>query len=90
MIIIIKRTLNDYDSWKTLVSENNETRQAMGSRGVTIHRSKQNPNDVYLIFDWDDGKSYLDYFNLPAVQRSLADSGTTEVIEVSESFSLKA
>lgn len=34
------------------------------------------------------GKQYLDYFNLPDVQRALAETGTTDIIEVSESFHL--
>jgi hypothetical protein len=44
---------------------------------------------VYLIFDWEDGKPYKNYLNLPEVKKALDDSGTTEVIEVSESFHLE-
>ena len=46
--------------------------------------------EVYAVFDWDDRKSYLGYFNLPEVQKALADTGTTEIVEVSESFNLEA
>ena len=61
-----------------------------GSKGVTVYRSSQNPNQVYLIFDWSDEKSYRDYLGLPEVQEALAASGSTEVIEISEHFSLEA
>jgi quinol monooxygenase YgiN len=90
MKIIVKRYLKDYDSWKNLVSTRNEMRKEMGSKGATVYRSAKNPDVVYLIFDWDDQKSYLDYFNLPEVQKVLADTGTTEMIEVGESFNLEA
>lgn len=90
MKIIVKRNLNDYDSWKKAVSTGNEMRRDKGSKGGTAYRNAKNPNEVYLVFDWDDQKSYLDYFNLPEVQKGLADSGTTEIIEVSESFTLEA
>jgi len=90
MKIIVKRKLKDYDSWKQLVSERNEVRQEYGSNGAMIYRNAKDPNEVYLVFDWDDGKPYSRYFNLPDVQQSLAETGTTDVIEVSESFSLEA
>ena len=88
MKLIVKRNLKDYDSWKKLVSEKNELREKMGSKGATVYRSAKNPNEVYLVFDWDDQKSYLEYFKLPDVQKSLEETGTTEIIEVSESFDL--
>ena len=90
MKIIVKRNLKDYSSWKNLVSTGNETRKEKGSKGMEVYRNAKNPNEVYLVIDWDDTKSYLDYFNLPEVQKGLSDSGTTEIIEVSESFSLEA
>ena len=90
MNILVKRNLNDYDSWKKMVSERNELREKMGSEGVTVYRSAKDPNQVYLVFEWDDQKSFLDYFNLPDVQKALAETGSTEIIEISESFRLEA
>lgn len=85
---IVRRKLKDYDSWKKLVSEMDGVRREHGSRGVTVHRNAKDPNEAYLIFEWDDQKPYQGYFNRPDVQKALAETGTTEVIEISESFSL--
>lgn len=90
MYIIVKRKLKDYNAWKQMVSEKNDVRQQYGSRGVTVYRDNKNPNNVYLIFDWEDQKPYTDYFNLPEVQKALSESGTTEIVEVGESFNLEA
>jgi quinol monooxygenase YgiN len=88
MKIMIKRKLKDYDAWKKVVSELDGVRKQHGSRGLTVYRSAGNPNEVYLIFDWDDAKPYTTYMNLPAVKKALADTGTVEIIEISESFHL--
>ncbi|MCC6614072.1 MAG: antibiotic biosynthesis monooxygenase [Anaerolineae bacterium] len=88
MMIIVKRELNNYDSWKALVDDNEGVRKGKGSRGAVVYRSLHNPNEVYLIFEWDDQKSYLDYFDMPDVQQALARTGTTEIIEVGEVFHL--
>jgi quinol monooxygenase YgiN len=64
-------------------------RKNHGSKGAMVYRSAGNPDEVYLVFEWDDHKSYKTYFNHPDVQKALEDSGTTEVIEVSEAFHLE-
>ncbi|MBI2869156.1 MAG: antibiotic biosynthesis monooxygenase [Chloroflexi bacterium] len=87
MNLIVRRKLKDYDSWKTLVRDDG-TRKEKGSRGATVYRSARDPNEVLVVFDWDDKKSYLEYFNMPEVQKALAATGTTETIEVSETFEL--
>ena len=89
MNIIIKRKLKDYEAWKNVVSEFDGLRMKYGSKGATVYRNANDPNEVYLVFEWEDGKPYTNYFNLPEVQKALADTVTTEVITISESFYLK-
>lgn len=89
MKLIIKRKLNDYDAWKKVVSNLDGLRKEYGSKGLTVHRNAADPNEVYLIFDWDDSKPYTNYTKLPEVQKAVADTGTMEIIEVSETFHLE-
>jgi quinol monooxygenase YgiN len=63
-------------------------RKEYGSKGMTVYRNARDPNEVYLVFDWEDGKPYTNYLNLPEVKQALAATGSTEVIEVSETFNL--
>lgn len=90
MKIIMRRNLRDYSSWKERLPEFGKLRKEKGSKGITVYRNAKNPTEVFLVFDWDDKKPFMDYFNLPQVQQTLAETGTTEIIEVSESFSLEA
>ena len=89
MQIIVRRKLRDYDAWKKLVSETDGVRREHGSRGGIAYRNGKDPNEVYLVFEWDDRKPYMSYFGRPDVQRALAETGTTEIIEVKESFRLE-
>jgi quinol monooxygenase YgiN len=88
MKIIVKRRLKDYDAWLPVVTDPNPMRREYGSRGGMVYRSARDPNEVYLVFDWDDEKPYEAYFRHPDIQKALSDTGTTEIIEVSESFAL--
>lgn len=88
MNIIIKRKLKDYETWKKMVSEMDGVRQEYGSKGVTAYRSASQPDEVHLVFEWADERSYLEYFNRPDVQQALENSGSTQIIEVAEVFRL--
>ena len=90
MKLIVRRKPKDFDAWKKLVSGMDGMRQKHGSRGATVYRNAKDRNDVVMVFDWDDQKPYTSYFGLPDVQKALAETGTTEIIEVSESFRIDA
>mgnify|MGYP001449100005 CR=1 FL=1 len=90
MNIIMKRKLKDYDSWKKVVSNLDGLRKKYGSKGMTVYQNARDPNEVYLVIEWEDGKPYREYLNLPEVQKALADTGTIEeVVEVGEAFHLE-
>ncbi len=86
MYIIIKRRLNDYNRWKEIVAEKDGLRAKYGSKGMTSYRNAADPDEVYLIFEWEDEKPYTDYMNLPEVREALGKTGTFEIIEISETF----
>ncbi|MBI4093202.1 MAG: hypothetical protein HY420_04735 [Candidatus Kerfeldbacteria bacterium] len=92
MKIILRRKLKDYNAWKKMAQEKIELRRQYGSKGATIYRSVKDPNEVFVVFDWDDARSYKEYFERPDVRKFLADTEIipTEIHEVSESFSLEA
>ena len=89
MNIIVKRKLRDFDTWEKVVSDANAARMGYGSKGLTVYRNAKDPDEVYLVFEWENGKPYMDYFNLPEVQKAVAETGTIEIVEVSESFYLE-
>lgn len=88
MNVIIRRTLKDYDAWKKIVTDLDGTRKQYGSKGASAYRNAANPNEVYLIFEWDDAKPFQAYLDLPEVKQAFAATGSVEVIEVGESFTL--
>lgn len=71
------------------MSSDDGLRAQYGSRGATAYRSAENPNEVLLLFDWDDDLPYTAYFELPEVKSALAASGSVpDIAEVSEVFHL--
>jgi quinol monooxygenase YgiN len=89
MHLIVRRKLNDFDTWRTMVNDMEGIRKDYGSRGMTVYRSAEAPNEVTLVIEWDDNKPWREYFGRPDVQEALKASGdTTDITEVSERIEL--
>lgn len=89
MNIIIRRQLKYYETWKKVVSQLDGMRKEYGSKGLTVYRNASKPDEVILVFEWDDLKPYQNYLNHPDVQTALKETGTLEVFEVSDTFHLE-
>ena len=86
--MIVRRKLNDFDTWRTLVDDMEGDRGDSGSRGMTVYRSAKDPNEVTLVFEWDDSQPWREYFERPDVQEALKASGSVDITEVSERLEL--
>lgn len=54
-MVISKRQLQagDFDSWAHRFAAASEARRAAGCRGLRRLRSLDDPNQVFVVFDWD-------------------------------------
>jgi heme-degrading monooxygenase HmoA len=52
--LLIRHKVQDYEKWKPFFDEHGSTRQASGSRGGQLFRNADDPNEVVILFDWDD------------------------------------
>jgi heme-degrading monooxygenase HmoA len=46
--------MKDYAKWKPIYEEHGATRKANGSKGAHLFRNADNPNEVIILFEWDD------------------------------------
>jgi heme-degrading monooxygenase HmoA len=52
--VLIRHKVQDYAAWKSAFDEHSGTRQAAGSKGGYLMRSADDPNELVIIFEWDD------------------------------------
>jgi heme-degrading monooxygenase HmoA len=52
--LLIRHKVADYPKWKSAFDEHGATRQANGSRGGQLFRNANDPNELIILFDWDD------------------------------------
>jgi heme-degrading monooxygenase HmoA len=52
--LIIRHKVKDFGKWKPLFDEHGAKRKAAGSRGGRLFRSEKDPNEVVILFEWED------------------------------------
>ena len=52
--LIIRHKVKDYKKWKALFDEHAAKRKAAGSKGGRLFRSEKDPNDVVILFEWEN------------------------------------
>ena len=53
-VVLVRHKLQDYDTWKPGFDQHGSTRQASGSRGGRLFRNADNPNETFVLLEWDD------------------------------------
>ncbi len=56
LYMLVRHRVSDYSKWKSIFDEHTSTRKANGSKGGRLLRSRDNPNELVIFFEWDDLK----------------------------------
>ena len=52
--LLIRHRVQDYAKWKPVFDEHEATRRANGGGGYQLLRSADDPNELLILFQWDD------------------------------------
>jgi heme-degrading monooxygenase HmoA len=80
--IRIKHKVQDYDSWKNVFDNFVDTRKKGGEKSYQIWRTKNDPNDLDLMFEWDTEENARTFFKSPELKDTMKKAGVTEEPEI--------
>jgi heme-degrading monooxygenase HmoA len=52
--LLVRHKVADYARWKPIFDEHGAARKASGSKGGLLLRNAEDPNEIILLFEWDD------------------------------------
>jgi quinol monooxygenase YgiN len=81
--IIVHHKVNDYAQWKEVFDEHAKVRKESGSKGGRIFRDEQKPNNVAILFEWEDMAKARTFFESKFLRSA---SERAEVIGTPEIF----
>ena len=73
--ILVNLRVKDYAKWRPFFDGMAANRKANGSRGGHLMRSKDNPNELAILFEWDDVEKGRRFYESAEFQRVAAEAG---------------
>ena len=52
--MLVRHNVMDYAKWKLVYDQHAATRKASGSKKAHLFRSSDRPNEIIILFEWDD------------------------------------
>jgi len=73
--LLVRHTVEEYKKWKPIYDKHASTRQANGSQGARLLRSVSNPNDITLLFEWNDIEKARQFSTSPELKMAMQEAG---------------
>ena len=74
--VFFRTTVADYDRWKPVFDEDAGDRRAAGSNGGELFRDAEDPNVVYILFEWDLEQA-RQYGQSDSLAKKMQEAGVT-------------
>jgi hypothetical protein len=68
--ILVRKTIEDYPTWKSTFDLFADVRKANGSQGGRIFCQANDPHEVYTIFEWDSQENALKFLQSVATRQN--------------------
>ncbi len=52
--LLIRHKVTDFDTWQRAFDEDGRIRRANGARGGRVFRSGADPDELWILLEWDD------------------------------------
>lgn len=75
---LIRHKVEDYAKWKPLFDEDSANRKAGGSKGGQLFRNIDNPNEIVMLFEWDDLTKARSFTKSEELRKAMERAGVTD------------
>ena len=80
--VLFHTKVEDYAKWKPVFDEHGAARQAAGSKGGYLFQSADDPNELVIIFEWDNLEKARQFVQSDDLRQAMERSGVTGPPEI--------
>jgi quinol monooxygenase YgiN len=73
--LLIYFKVKDHQTWKRLFDGNAEARKKAGVRGGHVFPTLDDPNEIFILYEWDSPEHARAFFQSPELKKLMATSG---------------
>ena len=74
--------VEDFEQWKSTFHDNESYRTEHGERGYQVFQSVDDPNEVTVLFEWDENEDPRAFFESDEMREIMAEAGLTGAPEI--------
>ena len=76
--VLVRHKVNDYDAWKPGFAEHGATRATFGSKGGTVFRSADDPDEVLILLEFDSLDRARDFVDSDDLREKMQEVGVRD------------
>ena len=80
--LLVHHKVEDYGKWKPVFDEHSSFRSQSGSKGGKIFRSADNPNDLFILFEWDSVENIQKFAQSDSLKEAMQKAGVVGMPDV--------
>lgn len=81
--VLLRHSVEDYDTWKSHFDEHESTRKEHGEEGYQLLRETDDPNDLVMLFNWDSTENARGFLDSSDLRDTMAEAGVVGEPEIS-------
>ena len=76
--MLIRHKVKDFAKWKPVYHEHADVRKDGGSKGAHLFRNADNPNEVLILFEWENLDKARKFAQSENLQQKMQEAGVSE------------
>jgi len=80
--VVVRHKVEDWDKWKKVFDEHQEFRHERGSKGATVFRNFHDPNEVVMMFEWDNEQKAHQFVDSENLKLNMKKAGVTDIPDI--------
>jgi len=80
--LFVRHKVSDFETWKKAFDEFVETRKSSGEKSYQIFRPAEDPNNLFLVFEWDNVENAHKFMESSDLKETMQKAGVMEAPEV--------
>lgn len=77
--ILVHHRVNDFETWKPIFDEHATFRAENGSGGGRVFRSSNDPNEIFVLLEWDSIENALHFAQSESLKEKMKTAGVVGI-----------
>lgn len=78
VFVTVRHKVEDYKTWKQVFDDFHQTRKSGGEKSYQIFQTDDNPNDLNLLFQWDNMSNAQSFMQSPELKSAMQKAGVKD------------